>query len=169
MVGYTLDMSSEKILLVIPTQRLQCCHSAGSLFMHTNGDLYISVGDNSNPFSSDGFAPLDEQPGRSPWDSQKSASNENDLRGKILRIHPQPDGSYTIPSGNLFPPGTPSTKPEIYIMGCRNPFRMAVDEGTRRLYSGDVGPDATADVASRGPKSYHESDQDRSDGNIDCA
>src|ERR1043166_7684341 len=116
MVGDTLDMSSEKILLRIPTQRQECCHSAGSLFMRTNGDLYISAGDNSNPFSSDGFAPLHEQPGRSPWDSQKSASNENDLRGKILRIHPQPDGTYTIPTGNLFPPGTPQTRPEIYVM-----------------------------------------------------
>src|SRR6266699_2302237 len=166
MVGDTLDMSSEKILLRIPTQRLECCHSAGSLFMHTNGDLYISVGDNSNPFNSDGFAPLDEQPGRSPWDSQKSASNENDLRGKILRIHPQPDGTYTVPNGNLFPPGTPLTRPEIYVMGCRNPFRMAVDEGTGWLYWGEVGPDANADVASRGPKGYDEWNQARGAGNF---
>src|SRR5207253_747082 len=57
-VGDTLDMASEKIILVIPTQREQCCHSAGSLFMHTNGDLYISVGDNTNPFESSGFDPI---------------------------------------------------------------------------------------------------------------
>ena len=163
--GDTLDMSSEVILLRIPTQRLECCHSAGSLWMHTNGDLYISVGDNTNPFYSDGFAPLDEEPGRSPWDSQKSASNENDLRGKILRIHPEPDGSYSIPAGNLFPPGTPLTRPEIYIMGCRNPFRIAVDEGTGWLYWGEVGPDATADVSTRGPKGYDEWNQARSAGN----
>ncbi len=31
LVGDTLDMSSEQILLVIPTQRQECCHSAGSL------------------------------------------------------------------------------------------------------------------------------------------
>ena len=166
LVGEALDMSSEVILLRIPTQRQECCHSAGSLFMHTNGDLYISVGDNTNPFASDGFAPLDEQPGRSPWDSQKSAANENDLRGKILRIHPEPDGSYTIPPGNLFPPGTPQTQPEIYIMGCRNPFRMFVDEGTGWLYWGEVGPDAGADVATRGPKGYDEWNQARSAGNF---
>jgi cytochrome c len=166
LVGDALDMSSEVILLLIPTQRQECCHSAGSLWMHTNGDLYISVGDNTNPFSSDGFAPLDEQPGRSPWDSQKSASNANDLRGKILRIHPEPDGSYTIPPGNLFPSGTPQTQPEIYIMGCRNPFRMSVDEGTSWLYWGEVGPDATADVTTRGPKGYDEWNQARSAGNF---
>ena len=165
-VGDALDMNSEKILLRIATQRAECCHSAGSLFMHTNGDLYISAGDNTNPFDSSGFAPLDQRSGRSPWDSEKSASNENDLRGKILRIHPQPDGTYTIPTGNLFPPGTPQTRPEIYIMGCRNPFRMSVDEGTGWLYWGEVGPDATGDVSSRGPKGYDEWNQARSAGNF---
>src|ERR1041384_1493217 len=41
--GDTLDLASEKILLVIPTQRQECCHSAGSLLLHTNGDLSISA------------------------------------------------------------------------------------------------------------------------------
>src|SRR5882672_6634006 len=164
--GDILDLASERIVLVIPTQRQECCHSAGSLFMHTNGDLYISAGDNTNPFDSSGFAPLDQQPGRSPWDSEKSASNCNDLRGKILRIHPLPDGTYSIPAGNLFPSGTPLTRPEIYVMGCRNPFRMAVDESTGWLYWGEVGPDANTDVASRGPKGYDEWNQARSAGNF---
>src|SRR3989449_5806204 len=145
--------------------RDECCHSAGSLFMHTNGDLYISTGDNTNPFDSSGFDPIDERPGRSAWDAQKSASNANDLRGKILRIHPTPAGTYTIPAGNLFAPGTPLTRPEIYVMGCRNPFRMAVDEATGWLYWGEVGPDAQSDVSSRGPKGYDEWDQARSAGN----
>ena len=33
-------------------------------------------------------------------------ANTNDLRGKILRIKVEADGGYTIPAGNLFPPGT---------------------------------------------------------------
>jgi glucose/arabinose dehydrogenase len=162
----TVDLASEKILVRIPTIRGVGNHSAGCLFMHTNGDLYISAGDNTDPFSSSGFAPLDEQPGRAPWDSEKSASNENDLRGKISRIHPQPDGTYIIPAGNLFPPGTPNTKPEIYVMGCRNPFRFSVDEATGWLYWGEVGPDATADDPTRGPKGYDEWNQARSAGNF---
>ena len=51
---------SEKILLEIPLQRDQCCHSAGSLEFGPNGNLFISVGDNTNPFDSDGFSPSDE-------------------------------------------------------------------------------------------------------------
>ena len=85
---------------------------------------------------------MDERPGRSPWDSQKSAANPNDLRGKIYRIHPEADGTYTIPKGNLFPPGTPGTRPEVYVMGNRNPFRISIDQKTGYLYWGEVGPDA---------------------------
>jgi len=53
--------------------------------MHTNGDLYISVGDNSNPSLSDGFAPLDDSR-TFALDSQKSASNFNRSRGGAEKI-----------------------------------------------------------------------------------
>ena len=162
----TLDMASEKVLLTIPLIRGIGNHAAGCLFMHTNGDLYISAGDNTDPFSSSGYAPLDQRAGRAAYDSEKSASNENDLRGKILRIHPQPDGTYTIPSGNLFAPGTPNTRPEIYAMGCRNPFRFSVDEATGWVYWGEVGPDSTSDDPTRGPKGYDEWNQARAPGNF---
>ncbi|MEP6509397.1 MAG: PQQ-dependent sugar dehydrogenase, partial [Gemmatimonadales bacterium] len=112
-----------------------------------------------------GYAPLDERSGRIPWDAQKSSGNTNDLRGKIIRIHPEPDGTYTIPNGNLFPPATPKTRPEIYTMGNRNPYRISVDRHTGFLYWGDVGPDANVDSAGRGPRGYDEVNQARSAGN----
>ena len=115
MRGDSLDLSSRKNILDVGTQRLKCCHTGGSIAFDNKGNLYLSTGDNSNPFAS-GYAPLDERPDRMPWDAQKSSGNTNDLRGKIIRIHPEPDGSYTIPAGNLFPPGTPKTRPEIYTM-----------------------------------------------------
>ena len=37
-------------------------------------------------------------------DARRTALNTNDLRGKILRITVAPDGSYTVPDGNLFEP-----------------------------------------------------------------
>lgn len=150
----SLDMASEKIILKIPVQRDECCHSAGYLKIGGDGLLYISVGDNTNPFASDGFNPIDERPGRMPWDAQKSSSNTNDLRGKILRIRVLPDGSYEIPEGNLFKPGTPKTRPEIFVMGCRNPFRFSVDDRRKLVHWGDVGPDAGRDSLGRGPKGY---------------
>lgn len=104
LVDNKLNLSSEKILLVIPTAR-HCCHSGGALEFGPNGNLFITLGDNTNPFESSGFAPIDERPGRAPWDAQKSAANTNDLRGKILRIKPEDDGTYSIPENNLFPVG----------------------------------------------------------------
>ena len=162
--GDRLDRSSERVLLEIPNQRDECCHSAGSLEFGPDGTLYLSQGDNTNPFASDGYAPLDERPGRSPWDAQKSAANPNDLRGKILRIRPEPDGTYSIPEGNLFPPGTPGTRPEIYVMGNRNPFRIAIDRHTGYLYWGEVGPDAGEDHPERGPRGHDEVNQARAPG-----
>lgn len=164
--GDKLSLASEKVLLRVKTQREQCCHSGGSLAFDAHGNLYSSAGDNTNPFASDGYAPIDERPGRSPWDAQKSAANPNDLRGKINRIHPEPDGSYTIPEGNLFPPGTPGTRPEIYVMGCRNPFRIAIDQKNGYVYWGEVGPDAGGPNPDRGPAGYDEVNQARVAGNF---
>jgi cytochrome c len=162
--GKTLYMESEKVVLIIPNQRDECCHAGGSLEFDSKGNLYISVGDDTNPFKSDGFAPMDERPGRSAWDAQKSSANTNDLRGKILRITPQVDGTYTIPEGNLFPVGTPNTKPEIYVMGCRNPYRISLDPETDYLYWGDVGPDAGKSDSLRGSKGIDEINQARHAG-----
>ena len=165
MRGDSLDLASEKIILTVRTQREKCCHTGGSIAFDGKGNLFLSTGDNSNPFAT-GYAPIDERPGRSPWDAQKSSANTNDLRGKIIRIHPEPDGTYTIPEGNLFPPGTPKTRPEIYTMGHRNPYRIAVDPRSGFLYWGEVGPDANEDSVGRGPRGYDEVNQARRAGNF---
>ncbi|MGW4290708.1 PQQ-dependent sugar dehydrogenase [Streptomyces sp. NPDC004673] len=148
----TLDTASEKKVLEVPTSRGICCHVGGDIDFDQDGNLYLSTGDDSNPFQSDGFTPIDERTDRNPaFDAQRSAGNTNDLRGKILRIKVGADGTYTVPDGNLFAPGTAKTRPEIYAMGFRNPFRFSVDKETGVLYVGDYGPDAGAADPARGP------------------
>jgi cytochrome c len=161
-----LDLSSEKLLLKFEEQRKECCHHAGSLHFGPRGELFIATGDNTHPHGdSQGYAPIDERPDRAPWDAQKSSANTNSYSGKILRIRPTPEGTVEIPEGNLFPPDGSQGRPEIYCMGCRNPWRMTVDSKTGFVYWGEVGPDAGGD-GPRGPRGYDEINQARQAGNF---
>ncbi|MBL7698053.1 MAG: ThuA domain-containing protein [Chitinophagaceae bacterium] len=160
------DLKSEKILLTVPVQKNSGSHHGGSLAWDKHGNLFLSTGDGTTPFPSNGYAPIDERPGKEYYsmDAQRSAANTNDLKGKILRIHPEPDGTYTIPEGNLFPKGMEKTRPEIYVMGTRNPYRIAVNPVTSVVYWGEIGPDAGED-STRGPKGYDEFNQAKKPGN----
>lgn len=166
MRGDEILQNSKKVLLEIPTQRQECCHAGGGMVFDNAGNLHVATGDNTNPFSFvSGFAPLDERPGREPWDAQRTSANSNDLRGKIIRINPEIDGTYSIPEGNLFPVGTPKARPEIYGMGVRNPWRLSVDSKTDFLYWGEVGSDMK-DSVGLGPNGVDEFNQARSAGNF---
>ncbi|QCR22664.1 ThuA domain-containing protein [Pontibacter sp. SGAir0037] len=162
--GDSLIMRSEKVVLQVPVQRETCCHSAGNVYFGPDGYLYLTTGDNTSSKESDGFTPIDERPGRGPFDAQKSSGNTHDLRGKILRIKVNKDGSYSIPQGNLFPKDGSQGRPEIYVMGARNAYRMTVDK-RGFVYWGDVGPDGGV-ATERGPKSQDEWNQARSAGNF---
>lgn len=160
----SIDLSTEQMLLEIPTDRRdKVCHQAGSLAFGKDGLLYLSTGDNTNPFQSGGVAPIDDRDGQDHANAMRSAGNTNDLRGKVLRIKPTAKG-YEIPKGNLFPPGTPKTRPEIYVMGCRNPFRLSVDPKTQTIYWGEVGPDAGG-ASAKGPAGHDEVNQAKTAGN----
>jgi hypothetical protein len=100
-------------------------------FNRSNGFLHIAVGDGGG---------VDDPDGR--------AQSPTDLHGKLLRIDvgvsdSDPAG-YRSPPGNVVP-GLPSMRPEIWMVGLRNPWRFSFDEpqlgGTGQLFVGDVGRD----------------------------
>ncbi len=153
-----LDRLSEKVILRIFNTGLD--HNGGGLSMAKNGDLFLAIGSNDMPH-------LDGQYGsRGPGggvltqllgtNGEITSQNTNSLLGKVLRIHPEPDGTYTIPKGNMFAPGTPLTKPEIYTMGHRNAFHVQVDDVTGEVLEGDVGADARVDDPKKGTMGYDE-------------
>jgi glucose/arabinose dehydrogenase len=143
-----LDMSSEKLLLRVPTEP-HCCHQAGDLEWGPNGTLFVSTGDTGES----GTKPEDEisdariksfeernKLSGHHWsritDSERTAQDLQELRGKVLRINK--DGS--IPKDNPFY-GKPGVRWEIFAYGLRNPYRIKWDAPTSRLFIGIVGPD----------------------------
>jgi glucose/arabinose dehydrogenase len=143
-----IDLSTEKVLLRVPTEP-QCCHQAGDLEWGPDGTLFISTGDTgqsgTKPDQEISEARIQQFVERHEltdyhWsrltDSERTAQNLQDLRGKILRINK--DGS--IPKDNPFY-GKPGVRWEIYAYGLRNPYRFKYDAPTGRLYIAVVGPD----------------------------
>ena len=156
----SIDMNSRVDLLKWEIQVHFCCHAGGGMDFDSDGNLYIGVGDSNSSGGSNGYSGnnwTQEFGGYSYQDARRTAGNTNDLDGKILRIHPEPDGTYTIPDGNLFPesedPGD-KTRPEIYVMGVRNISTLFVDPTTDLLHAAWVGPDAGSPSPELGPAKY---------------
>ena len=159
MEGDYLNISSEIVLLEWTSDRNGYYHAAGDLDFDSKGNLYVAIGDNTDHSA---YATLNElDPNKS---SEKTSSNTNDFRGKILRIKPEANGTYSIPAGNLFPNGT-GGRPEIYVMGARNPFKIFVDKAnTDWLFWAEVGPDANVE-SKLGPEGMDEINLVKSAGN----
>lgn len=156
-----LDLGTERKVLEYRIDTAGAVHMGGGLARTPEGNLLWGTGDNCPPIPE---VPLDTRPGQSLRDALRSAGNSQDLRGKVLRIRPEPDGTYSLPAENLFPGGRYG-RPEIYAMGCRNPFRVFQDPVTGWVYWGDVGPNVDPAVGM-GPLGYDEVNQAREPGNF---
>lgn len=138
------NASSEKLILLIPHPGYSN-HNGGQIFFGPDGYLYIGTGD-----------------GGGGGDPDENAQDLSSLLGKLLRIDVEPDtvtptfsdspnkiflpliqstGStiaYTIPPDNPFR-NQPGSRPEIWALGLRNPWRFSFDRLTGDVYIGDVG------------------------------
>ncbi len=135
--GDTASAASERVLITIPHPS-QSNHNGGQLQFGPDGDLYISLGD-----------------GGGGNDTEMNAQRLTTLLGKILRISPNANGTYSIPAGNPFAggaecstgprPGGPDC-PEIWAYGLRNPWRFSFDTAAGDMVIGDVGQDAEEEI-----------------------
>lgn len=96
-------------------------HNGGTLAFGPDGKLYVGVGENAN---------------------SANAQTLNNYLGKILRINS--DGS--VPAGNPFT-GT-GARQRIWAYGMRNPYTIAFQPGSGRLFVNDVGQNTWEEINS---------------------
>ncbi len=124
----TADASSERILLEVDQPFSN--HNGGQLVAHSDGFLYIGLGD-----------------GGSQADPQGNGQNKETLLGSILRINPdvQSDGKqYSVPADNPFVSSEGAG--EVWSYGLRNPWRFSFDSQTGDLWIGDVGQNKLEEI-----------------------
>jgi glucose/arabinose dehydrogenase len=120
------DPNSRSSIIRVPHHRSN--HKGGQLQIGPDGSLYAGFGD-----------------GGAGGDPDENAQNLSRMLGKIIRIHPNPDGGYSIPANNPFR-GRSGALPEIYAYGLRNPWRFSFDRRTGALAIGDVGQDEIEEI-----------------------
>lgn len=119
--------SSEVVLFSKP--HLSAIHQAGDISFGLDSMLYIALGDG-------GWA----------GDPANRGQNLSLPFGKILRIKPEPDSTYSIPTDNPFYGAGPDTLQEIFAYGLRNPYRFGIDRLNGDMWIGDVGQESYEEV-----------------------
>ncbi len=112
------NRESERVLLRIDQPYAN--HNGGALAFGPDGYLYIGTGD-----------------GGSGGDPHGNGQSLDTLLGKILRIDVDSGEPYVIPQDNPF--ADSGGKPEIWLYGLRNPWRIAFDRASGDFFIGDVG------------------------------
>lgn len=154
--GATLNLASEKILISVPSQREDCCHTGGAMAFDAYGDLWVGIGNNAGRAGSPRQMDEVNKYNSDEWGASSTAG----LRGGILRIHPDNSArGYSIPKGNFWEHfaevaekagnaalaadyrDSAKVKRQIYIKGIRNPYSLNLDPVRRWVMFGDVGPD----------------------------
>jgi putative heme-binding domain-containing protein len=101
-------------------------HNGAAMQFGADGFLYLTTGDSEVP---------------SPPDPLNTGQDLDDLLSCILRLdvdRSDEGKNYSVPRDNPFV-STPNARPEIWAYGFRNPWKIAFDHETGRLWCGDVG------------------------------
>lgn len=120
-----VDLDSENVHLTLDQPFSN--HNGGDIAFGPDGYLYIGFGD-----------------GGSADDPLGAGQDTTSLLGAMLRIEPTING-YEVPADNPFVANS-SARPELYIIGLRNPWRFSFDTLTGDLWIGDVGQNTQEEI-----------------------
>ena len=126
-------LSGQRRTILTQTQPFRN-HNGGDLAIGPDGLLYVGFGDGGSAGD-----PLDAGQDPTTW------------LGAVLRIQPTPGGvePYGVPPDNPFVAGegqSAAGRPEIFLIGVRNPWRFSFDRATGDLWIADVGQDSYEEV-----------------------
>ncbi len=129
--GDVAKVGSELVMIEAEDQSLKVgkypgAHQGGAMRFGADGKLYATIGEHNL---------------RDPAQSFES------LHGKLLRFNP--DGS--IPEDNPFSKQTSGKYRAIYAIGLRNPFGLAVDRASGRMFINDVGQELFEEIDEAAP------------------
>lgn len=118
--GDVMQSGSEQLIYQLDNLVGNEYHNGGAIsFSPTDGrNLYIATGENY---------------------ITENAQSLQSLLGKILRITVNTNGTVTIPADNPFNDGAGPNRDAIWAYGLRNPFVIAFQPGSGRLFINDVG------------------------------
>jgi glucose/arabinose dehydrogenase len=120
------DLASERVLLTIPQPFEN--HNGGMVAFDATGALLIGMGDGGNA-----------------GDPMGNGQDRQALLGKMLRLDVDGTEPYAIPADNPFAADT-ATRPEVWTLGMRNPWRFSLDRATGDVFIGDVGQESFEEV-----------------------
>jgi glucose/arabinose dehydrogenase len=126
--GLSADPASEWQVLKIDQPYAN--HNGGQLKFGPDKMLYIGMGD-----------------GGSAGDPQNFGQRVEELLGKMLRIDVAQStqaAPYAVPADN--PDFGPESKPEIWSVGLRNPWRFSFDRASGDMFIADVGQNQIEEV-----------------------
>lgn len=129
--GDSVVPGSEHIVLDLDKSTVAYNHNGGGMAFGADGKLYVAVGDGGE---------------------KDFTQNLNLYHGKVLRINK--DGS--VPPDNPFASSTREQTKRIWAYGVRNPFTIAIQPGTGRLFVNDVGYNSWEEIndATVGGKNF---------------
>lgn len=111
---------SERLVFRLPALSSATNHNGGALLIR-NSKLFVAVGENAN---------------------RDRAQDLSNVFGKVLRLNL--DG--TIPTDNPFYNQTTGQGRAIFAYGLRNPFGMAQQPGTKKIFINDVGESSWEEI-----------------------
>ena len=89
LVGDELDLGTEQQIIDVPADRGICCHVGGQIDFDGRGNLFLSTGDDTNPFFSDGYAPLDDTAGPQPGLRRPAQRRQHQRPARQAAAHPR--------------------------------------------------------------------------------